>query len=53
MGRRRAIGGTGELFTYPGESQLFPDRDLPDYDAKAAGEAMPRILTFLQQIDAA
>jgi dienelactone hydrolase len=36
-----------ELFLYPGDSHLFTDRSLPDYDASAASLVTQRVLAFL------
>jgi dienelactone hydrolase len=37
-----------ELFLYPGDRHLFTDRSLPDYDERAAGLVMERVLGFLE-----
>ena len=44
------IGGA-ELFLYPGDSHLFADNSLPDYDEKAAALLMERVLAFLKGVD--
>ena len=39
-----------ELFLYPGQSHLFADNSLSDYDAEAAGTLEQRVLAFLDEI---
>jgi len=48
----RAVDGA-ELFLYPGDSHLFADRSLPDYDADAAGLLMHRVQAFLDRVKTA
>ena len=47
-----AAGLTVELFRYPGVGHLFTDPDLPDYDQPAAELCWPRVLAFLDSLDA-
>ena len=42
---------SAELFLYPGDSHLFADNSLPDYDEKAAALLMERVLAFLKGVD--
>ena len=37
-----------ELFVYPGDSHLFADSSLPDYDEEAATKLKERVLSFLE-----
>ena len=39
-----------ELFLYPGDSHLFADSSLTDYDEEAATLLRQRVLTFLQSV---
>lgn len=39
-----------ELFLYPGDRHLFADSSLPDYDEKAAGLLLGRVLAFLKKV---
>jgi dienelactone hydrolase len=39
-----------ELFVYPGETHLFVDNSLPDYDESAAELALERILALLSRV---
>jgi dienelactone hydrolase len=39
-----------EVFTYPGSSHLFADRDSPDYDAEAAELMFGRVVEFLAHV---
>jgi dienelactone hydrolase len=39
-----------ELFLYPGDRHLFADSSLSDYDQRAAGALMRRVLAFLEDI---
>ena len=41
---------SAELFLYPGETHLFIDSSLPDYDEKAATLAKQRLLSFLDGV---
>jgi dienelactone hydrolase len=41
----------GELFLYPGNTHLFADSSLPDYDEGAAKILMQRVLSFLDTIE--
>lgn len=41
----------GELYRYPGDTHLFLDADLSDYQPQSATLAMERILTFLRRVD--
>ena len=41
---------SAELHVYPGESHLFADSSLPDYDEDAAKLAKQRVLSFLDGI---
>ena len=40
-----------ELFLYPGDSHLFADNSLPDYDEKAAALLTERVLAFLKGVE--
>jgi dienelactone hydrolase len=40
-----------ELFLYPGNSHLFADNSLADYDEQAASQLKERVLAFLQRVD--
>ena len=40
-----------ELFLYPGDSHLFADNTLPDYDEKAAELLTERVLAFLKDTE--
>jgi len=40
-----------ELFLYPGNTHLFTDNSLPDYDESAATLVMQRVRAFLDRID--
>ena len=40
-----------ELFLYPGEGHLFPDKSLPDYDETAATLLEQRLLALLKDIE--
>jgi dienelactone hydrolase len=40
-----------ELFLYPGNSHLFADDSLADYDEQAASQLKERVLAFLQRVD--
>lgn len=40
-----------ELFLYPGESHLFADSSLDDYDEQAAAQLRERVLAFLSDVD--
>jgi dienelactone hydrolase len=42
-----------ELFLYPGQSHLFADNSLRDYDEPAAALARDRIAAFLKDVDSA
>jgi dienelactone hydrolase len=46
---RALVAGSddAELFLYPGDRHLFPDRSLPDYDQAAAALLQQRVLAFL------
>jgi dienelactone hydrolase len=39
-----------ELFLYPGDTHLFADSSLPDYDEPAAKQAKQRTLAFLDRV---
>ena len=39
-----------ELFLYPGDTHLFADNSLPDYDESAATLLRQRVLAFLQNV---
>jgi dienelactone hydrolase len=41
---------SAELFLYPGESHLFVDSSLPDYDERAAALTRQRVLSFLERV---
>jgi dienelactone hydrolase len=40
-----------ELFLYPGDSHLFADKGLPDYDEAAAKLLEQRVLAFLAELE--
>ncbi|TFV99800.1 dienelactone hydrolase family protein [Leifsonia flava] len=40
-----------ELFLYPGDTHLFVDSSLPDYDEQAAALLTGRVLAFLAEVD--
>lgn len=40
-----------QLFLYPGDSHLFSDNSLPDYDEDAAALLMQRVLAFLRGLE--
>jgi dienelactone hydrolase len=42
---------TAELFLYPGDQHLFADDSLADYDEKAAGLLVERVLSFLDDVE--
>ena len=42
------IADDAELFLYAGDRHLFADSSLPDYDERAAGLLMQRVLAFLK-----
>lgn len=44
-----ARAGTGEVFVYPGDSHLFADSSLPQYDAAQADLVVERALAFLDR----
>jgi dienelactone hydrolase len=44
------IGGV-ELFLYPGDTHLFADSSLSDYDETAAAQLRERVLAFLSRAD--
>ncbi|HEX2434763.1 MAG TPA: dienelactone hydrolase family protein [Gaiellaceae bacterium] len=49
----RELVGTvdgAELFLYPGDSHLFADSSLADYDEQAAAQLKERVLAFLKTI---
>ena len=46
-----ATNDRAELFLYPGDSHLFADSSLPDYDEKAATVLNGRVLEFLTDVE--
>jgi dienelactone hydrolase len=48
----RGAGAAFEAYTYPGSSHFFADPDLPEYDRASSEEMWPRVLSFLDRIDA-
>lgn len=47
-----AAGGDFESFVYPGDAHLFSHIDLEEYDAEASAVLWPRVLAFLDRVDA-
>ena len=45
------IADDAELFLYAGDRHLFADSSLPDYDERAAGLLMQRVLAFLEHAE--
>lgn len=50
---RELVGSTedAELFLYPGDTHLFADSSLPDYNESAATLLKQRVLSFLDSVD--
>jgi dienelactone hydrolase len=50
---RELVGSVddAELFLYPGETHLFADSSLADYDEEAAAQLKERVLAFLQRVE--
>jgi dienelactone hydrolase len=50
---RELVGSVegAELFLYPGETHLFADSSLADYDEQAAAQLKERVLEFLKRVD--
>lgn len=51
---RQSVEASGAAFTkylYPGNTHLFADPGLPDYDQQSASRMFERILKYLQKID--
>ena len=46
-----ATASNAELFLYPGDTHLFVDSSLPDYDEQAAALLTGRVLDFLAEVD--
>ncbi len=47
-----AAGGAFESFVYPGNAHLFTHHDVEEHDPEASAALWPRVLAFLDRVDA-